>query len=527
LSNYQRLKEKLKRLRASNADCRFTYVCSLRGEDVIFVADSEPTNSPDYSPPGQIYTEVTANLKRALSDHIEVIEGPYRDRWGNWISCFVPMRVDFAGQCPVVFGFDVSADHWLTELGQERRVPLAMTALVVLLFLGLFLAYDKLQLNLIELRQLAVAAQTASQAKGEFLAMMSHEVRTPINGMLGMADLLEHSRLDPRQREMVGFIKSSGGVLLGTMNNILDYSKIEDGYQTMTRDEFELRSLIEEVAALVVQTNQGKAVTLQSECATTVPARFRGDQGMLRQVLLNLMGNGLKFTNAGSVTLRVKDLETRAGNVKLRFEVADTGLGIPPDKLKLLFQAFQQTETTHSRRFGGAGLGLVISRRLVEMMGGRVGVESQENKGSTFWFEITLSISDTKPKPNESLSVLVAQEHALNRQLSVLSLEKLGCFVAAAATGVELLEQMDQKAFQAVIFDCDLADMDGRSIAQTIRERETFKRWPNRPPIWMIALVGRKNEEELLAVKSSGVNTLLDKSPSLFQLKQALAAVFH
>jgi PAS domain S-box-containing protein len=404
-----------------------------------------------------------------------------------------------------------------------------------------------------ELEAALATAREATQLRSRFLANMSHEIRTPMNGVLGMTDFLLATKLTAEQQEFAESIKRSADALLALINDILDLSKIEAGKLRLDRVQFQLGPTIAEVVSLFALEARMKGLGFVSNVPSDLPRVVVGDPGRLRQVLRNLLGNALKFTDHGEIGVRAELLNEATNVVQIRFTVHDTGIGMPPDQQSRLFESFTQGDGSSTRRHGGTGLGLAISKQLVELLGGEIGVASEPGQGSRFWFTASFGKAAATEIPSQNpatvhnpatrssakasvtaparpqkpvviashLRVLLAEDNEINQRITLRLLEKLGVPADAVVNGREAVEALEKRKYDLVLMDCQMPDMDGFEATAIVRSREVGTHTP------ICALTANAMEGDRERCLAAGMDDYISKPVGLEKLQKAVDRWVH
>jgi signal transduction histidine kinase/CheY-like chemotaxis protein len=500
-------------------------------------------------PAGALFDKVMKGRVVATVSHDKVAE--WRDAAGLGLDArqsglYVPVRVREERGVLVMVSAPGSAGFDRGHIALARRFSVLASHALATRVAGQSAA-ESARAN-----QMARAAQAANEAKGEFLANMSHEIRTPMNGVIGMADLLLDSALSARQRDYANTIRSSGRALLTVINDILDFSKIEAGKVELESTVFDVRDLLKDVANLVAIEARVKNLQVTAHADSAVPVRVIADAGRMRQILINLCGNAVKFTQQGEVSLTVGVAVQDADGITLRFAIKDTGIGIPADRIHMLFNPFSQVDASTTRLYGGTGLGLSIVRRLAAAMGGEAGVESQEGTGSTFWFTVrgavsaapaihapvrsgmvvstgagrgrTLALSIAMQehpgigRSRERHRILLAEDNAVNEKVACRTLEKLGYQVGIARNGSEAVAAWETGCYDLILMDCQMPVLDGYDATREIRRREAAG-----CHIPIVALTAHAMKDDDRKCHAAGMDDYLTKPIDRARVQECLA----
>jgi len=535
------LLETLARMHRATHDIYYVYTGVYRSGRIHWVLDGAnlyrvPGNDLAPAPIMTLYELRDAAYEAAYRDGVEYADpAPRANADGHsYLSAAAPIR-NRAGEVVGMFGLDLVLDNFEARMAAMRRVLFIALAVVGLLSVaagGIALQMRRFAASIVhkmrsaraEAERNAERAEMASQAQARFLAMMSHEIRTPMNGILGVADLLRNMSPDPSQKRLLDILSGSGDSLLRIINDILDFSKIEADHLELHPQPFEPRQLLDEIETLLGTQAREKRLRLLVEVDPHLPKTLRGDRQRLAQVLLNLGNNAIKFTDQGEVGVIVRCPSVTEGCARLEIAVRDTGVGMSAEARDRLFQPF--TQLAEGRQQGGTGLGLVISQKLVKLMGGEIRVDSEPGRGSNFAFTLEMPLAEMPSLPagprtfhGEEMYVLVAEDNAVNQTIIQAMLKQLGHRFAIAANGREALDLLSRQTFDVVLMDCNMPLLDGFEATRLLREGASGAMSANTPVIALTANAMDSDREQCLA---AGMDDFLSKPVSVAALRAAL-----
>jgi signal transduction histidine kinase/CheY-like chemotaxis protein len=536
----------LVRMHRAAKDVIYVYTCIQRDGELHWVLDT----SYEYRVAGagmasapfpfmMDYHVKDPEFMRAMNEHVAIANTmPVRSEHHSYLSAFAPVY-DSKGEFVAILGVDMVLDALDARMASLKRA--SGIALVVVLVLSIVAGcvalrirkfsaalVKKLRAARARAEENAAAAESASRAKAVFLAMMSHEIRTPMNGMLGVADLLRTMSPTTEQKKLLDILGSSGESLLRIINDILDFSKIEAERLELRPKPFELRGLLDELDMLLNAQARPKLVAFVIDADPRLPAALNGDRQRLSQILLNLGTNAVKFTDRGEVRLVLNLLDAGDGKARIEFTMRDTGIGMSAQALSRLFTPFTQVADSRQQR-GGTGLGLVITQKLVSLMGGEIRVTSVSGKGSSFSFSLELPVAEAadttatvKVRRLESLSILVAEDNAVNQTIIEAMLKQLGHRIRMVGNGSAALETLARESFDLVLMDCNMPELDGLTATRQLRAGSAGARSMNVPVIALTANAMDGDREQCLA---AGMDDFLAKPVTIAALRMAIDRV--